>query len=461
MYHNEKPQKRDKFDYAIAGIYACAIIVSFNHTIELYDSGGFDIEIKLLNSLMQEWFGIKGFFTLSLFATLAAESAFTVGLWGLYEAFKVERKLPGMKYKWMWGMFLGGLVIIGWSNIGGTLGYNYLFGNPVKGLVLGLSVPYFVLNAVLVNFSRSQPNEVKETTEQPTDSPPKWKTWINTYKEIKEELATTKSSYAQEIMLEDETESYHPIEQEQTSNDKPNSEQIKTEQKEQEKIEQNLSEKSITEQGQIKQIEHAENEQNLIEQSNIERVESEQSEQEKVEQNLIEQTASDQTKNEQSKQEKSEQTERESGEENEEKNNLEPNKETMENERGEQGKIEQENNESSNSEQNENEQNEQPVIEQKSVEQSNIERSDQTEKNEQYETQKSNKKTNKKSNAHLRVVRTNKVKKGKSEQVAQYVLRLMKQNKEFTVRQVAEKIGCSPSTAQKGINKAKMMKQEA
>lgn len=415
MYHNEKPQKRDKFDYAIAGIYACAIIVSFNHTIELYDSGGFDIEIKLLNSLMQEWFGIKGFFTLSLFATLAAESAFTVGLWGLYEAFKVERKLPGMKYKWMWGMFLGGLVIIGWSNIGGTLGYNYLFGNPVKGLVLGLSVPYFVLNAVLVNFSRSQPNEVKETTEQPTDSPPKWKTWINTYKEIKEELATTKSSYAQEIMLEDETESYHPIEQEQTSNDKPNSEQIKTEQKEQEKIEQNLSEKSITEQGQIKQIEHAENEQNLIEQ-----------------------TASDQTKNEQSKQEKSEQTERESGEENEEKNNLEPNKETMENERGEQGKIEQ-----------------------KSVEQSNIERSDQTEKNEQYETQKSNKKTNKKSNAHLRVVRTNKVKKGKSEQVAQYVLRLMKQNKEFTVRQVAEKIGCSPSTAQKGINKAKMMKQEA
>jgi hypothetical protein len=427
VYHNEKPQKRDKFDYAIAGIYACAIIVSFNHTIELYDSGGFDIEIKLLNSLMQEWFGIKGFFTLSLFATLAAESAFTVGLWGLYEAFKVERKLPGMKYKWMWGMFLGGLVIIGWSNIGGTLGYNYLFGNPVKGLVLGLSVPYFVLNAVLVNFSRSQPNEVKETTEQPTDSPPKWKTWINTYKEIKEELATTKSSYAQEIMLEDETESYHPIEQEQTSNDKPNSEQIKTEQKEQEKIEQNLSEKSITEQGQIKQIEHAENEQNLIEQSNIERVESEQSEQEKVEQNLIEQTASDQTKNEQSKQEKSEQ----------------------------------ENNESSNSEQNENEQNEQPVIEQKSVEQSNIERSDQTEKNEQYETQKSNKKTNKKSNAHLRVVRTNKVKKGKSEQVAQYVLRLMKQNKEFTVRQVAEKIGCSPSTAQKGINKAKMMKQEA
>jgi hypothetical protein len=359
-------------------------------------------------------------------------------LWGLYEAFKVERKLPGMKYKWMWGMFLGGLVIIGWSNIGGTLGYNYLFGNPVKGLVLGLSVPYFVLNAVLVNFSRSQPNEVKETTEQPTDSPPKWKTWINTYKEIKEELATTKSSYAQEIMLEDETESYHPIEQEQTSNDKPNSEQIKTEQKEQEKIEQNLSEKSITEQGQIKQIEHAENEQNLIEQ-----------------------TASDQTKNEQSKQEKSEQTKRESGEENEEKNNLEPNKETMENERGEQGKIEQENNESSNSEQNENEQNEQPVIEQKSVEQSNIERSDQTEKNEQYETRKSNKKTNKKSNAHLRVVRTNKVKKGKSEQVAQYVLRLMKQNKEFTVRQVAEKIGCSPSTAQKGINKAKMMKQEA
>lgn len=56
---------------------------------------------------------------------------------------------------------------MGWSNIGGTVGYEYLFGDPVKGIVLGLSIPYFVLNAVLVNFSRStEQRSIEQAIEQ-------------------------------------------------------------------------------------------------------------------------------------------------------------------------------------------------------------------------------------------------------------------------------------------------------
>ncbi|MFC7441439.1 hypothetical protein [Laceyella putida] len=187
MYHKDN-HKRDKFDYAIYGIFICSIIVSFSKTIYLYESGGFDTPIGWMNNHWTEhWFG-KGFFNLALFATLAAESAFSVGLWGLYEAYRTEHKFPGLRYFWTWGMFIGGLVIIGWSNISATLGSNYLFGNPIKGLVLGLSVPYFVLNSVLVLFSRSQSEET-ETNEQPEQ--PKLTLWaaslgnaVNTFKSI-------------------------------------------------------------------------------------------------------------------------------------------------------------------------------------------------------------------------------------------------------------------------------------
>lgn len=164
-----KKRKLDKFDFAIYGIFICAIIVSFSHTIELYKSSRFDISIEWMNTpTTEKWLG-KDFFNLALFATLAAEFAFTVGLWGLYEAFKKEKELPGLKYKSTWTMFLGGLVIVGWSNIGGTVGYDYLFGDPVKGIVLGLSIPYFVLNSVLVNFSRSTVQRSIEQAEQKSE----------------------------------------------------------------------------------------------------------------------------------------------------------------------------------------------------------------------------------------------------------------------------------------------------
>lgn len=176
MKPHKDNRKRDKFDYAITGIFICSIIVSFNHTIELYKSAGFDDPIGWMNNLTEKWLG-NDFFTLALFATLAAEAAFSVGLWGLYEVFRTERRFPGWRYKWMWGMFIGGLVVIGWSNIGGTLGYNYLYGDPIKGLVLGLSIPYFVLNAVLVNFSRS----MKPSVQPEQNVQPKLLLWANTF----------------------------------------------------------------------------------------------------------------------------------------------------------------------------------------------------------------------------------------------------------------------------------------
>ena len=162
-------RKFDKFDVAVYAIFLCAIVVSFSHTIELYKSSNFDIPIEWMNSpSVEKWLG-KDFFNLALFATIAAEFAFTVGLWGLFEAFRREGAFPGWQYKWTWGMFLGGLLIVGWSNIGGTVGYEYLFGDPVKGIVLGLSIPYFVLNAVLVNFSRSTEQRSIELAEQTSE----------------------------------------------------------------------------------------------------------------------------------------------------------------------------------------------------------------------------------------------------------------------------------------------------
>ena len=390
-------------DSMIFIVLAGSIVFSVAHSIERLRQSGANGGLEYVGVLMFE-------------VIFMSSSAMLTGL-------LMKKKVPKSFLEWF-GLiltclgFLVGLGFVWWSNVNGMA-------PTTEGLIIGSAVPLLVLIGQ----------------------------GIIAYRYFIENASEEESHV-------NKTESKELMKQNRSLNNQPNGEQTESEQTESkmaEKIEQNSPEQLITEQKQTEQ----EKEQNLSKQSNTEHIESEQNEQEKIEQNLSEQTASDQTKNEQNEQEKSEQTERESGEENKEENNLESNKETMENERGEQGKIEQENNESSNSEQNENEQKEQPVIEQKSVEQSNIEQVDRTEKNEQYEIQKSNKKTNKRSNAHLRVVRTNKVKKGKSEQVAQYVLRLMKQNKEFTVRQVAEKIGCSPSTAQKGINKAKMMKQEA
>ena len=179
---------RDKFDYAITGIFLCAIIVSFNHTIDLYKSAGFDVPVQVLSSVVDYFFGKGESVTLALFATIAAEAAFSVGLWGLYEAFKIERVFPSpRRYKSTWLVFVGGLLVIGWSNVGGSLGFNYLFGNPIKGYILGLSMPYFVLNSVLVNFSRTY--KVDRTDNVQTEQP-SWKKWIQTAQEIKSEVST-------------------------------------------------------------------------------------------------------------------------------------------------------------------------------------------------------------------------------------------------------------------------------
>lgn len=154
-----------KFDYSIKAIFIFAVIVSFSHTIELYSSVGFDIEIKWLNNLLR-----VDFITLALFATLAAEAAFAVGLWGLYEAYKQHQSFPSIKEFWqVWTLFGCGLGIVGWSNIGGTVGYDFLLGQPYKGIALGLSIPLFVLGAVLVNFKRMNPNEGAQIDIQKND----------------------------------------------------------------------------------------------------------------------------------------------------------------------------------------------------------------------------------------------------------------------------------------------------
>lgn len=90
----------------------------------------------------------------------------------------------------------------------------------------------------------------------------------------------------------------------------------------------------------------------------------------------------------------------------------------------------------------------QPNIEQSKEE---IEQTEQT-NSEQDKSNKPKHRT-KKSNTKLYVV-PNKT-PSKTEQAYQYVIKLIEQNEEFTVRSVAEAIGCSPSTAQTAINRAK------
>ncbi|SMO55222.1 hypothetical protein [Melghirimyces algeriensis] len=143
-----------KFEVSIKAIFIFAVVVSFSHTIELYSSVGFDDKIVWLNDLLR-----VDFITLALFATLAAEAAFAVGLWGLYEAYKKKQGFPSIKEFWqIWTLFGSGLLVVGWSNIGGTVGYDFIVGQPVKGIALGLSIPLFVLGAVLVNFKRKHPS---------------------------------------------------------------------------------------------------------------------------------------------------------------------------------------------------------------------------------------------------------------------------------------------------------------
>lgn len=158
-----------KFELAIKAIFIFAVVVSFSHTIELYSSVGFDDEIVWLNDLLR-----VDFITLALFATLAAEAAFAVGLWGLYEAYKQHQRFPGVKEFWqIWTLFGGGLIVVGWSNIGGTVGYDFLIGQPFKGIALGLSIPLFVLGAVLVNFKRmhQEPQPTRQVAEVSEDQP--------------------------------------------------------------------------------------------------------------------------------------------------------------------------------------------------------------------------------------------------------------------------------------------------
>lgn len=158
-----------KFEYSIKAIFIFAVIVSFSHTIELYSSVGFDEELKWVNNLLQ-----VDFITLALFATLAAEAAFAVGLWGLYEAYKQRQRFPNVKEYWqIWTLFGGGLIVVGWSNIGGTVGYDFLIGQPFKGIALGLSIPLFVLGAVLVNFKRmhQEPQPTRQVAEVSEDQP--------------------------------------------------------------------------------------------------------------------------------------------------------------------------------------------------------------------------------------------------------------------------------------------------
>lgn len=155
-YWRERPQKLKtwwddaKFELAIKSIFIFAVIVSFSHTIELYGSVGFDEPVMWMNRLAR-----VDFITLSLFATLAAEAAFAVGLWGLYEAYEQSRKFPGPKEHWhVWTLFGSGLIVVGWSNIGGAVGYDFIVGQPYKGIALAISIPLFVLGSVLVNFKR-------------------------------------------------------------------------------------------------------------------------------------------------------------------------------------------------------------------------------------------------------------------------------------------------------------------
>lgn len=146
----------NKFSIAVYLIFLCGIIVSFTDTIALYDSGGFGEQINLPFIQSER-------ITLSLFATIMVEMAYTVGLWGLFESFRKNNKLKFENNKAVWFLFGGGLVMSGISNVGQSLGVSFLLKDPYKGLLLGLSVPYFVLCSVIVGFKAKQESEQMNT----------------------------------------------------------------------------------------------------------------------------------------------------------------------------------------------------------------------------------------------------------------------------------------------------------
>jgi hypothetical protein len=401
---------RDKFDYAITGIFLCAIIVSFNHTIDLYKSAGFDVPVQVLSSIVDYFFGKGESVTLALFATIAAEAAFSVGLWGLYEAFKIEREFPSIsRYKSTWLVFAGGLLVIGWSNVGGSLGFNYLFGNPIKGYILGLSMPYFVLNSVLVNFSRTYKVDRTDTvqTEQPG-----WKKWLKTAQEIKSEVSTLVGSNK----LNEQTE-HHTL---NTEHDTLYTEQTKSNTIQNEQIEQT---KLNIEHGtmntvQTEQIEHRTTNTEQVDKLN--NVHNQTNTIERAPLYVVQPNRTDKT----------EQTEQLS---------------TVQNVQTEQN-VQPLNKTKLNTVQNEHDTLDTEQTEHRTL---NIEQTEQL---------KLNNRTNKTEQANI--VQLNKPnKRNKTEQAVQYVSELIEQNIDFTTRSVASVIGCSPSTASAAINRAKQMVQ--
>lgn len=404
---------RDKFDYAITGIFLCAIIVSFNHTIDLYKSAGFDVPVQVLSSVVDYFFGKGESVTLALFATIAAEAAFSVGLWGLYEAFKIERVFPSpRRYKSTWLVFIGGLLVIGWSNVGGSLGFNYLFGNPIKGYILGLSMPYFVLNSVLVNFSRTY--KVDRTDNVQTEQP-SWKKWIQTAQEIKSEVSTLVGSnkpneQTEHRTLNTEHDTLHTeqieqtklnnVQTEQTVQTKLNTEHGTLNTAQAEQIEHRTTDTVQTEQ--VEKLNNVHNQTNTIERAPlyvVQPIRTDKTEQLNTVQNVqIEQ-------------------------------NVQPLNKT---------KL--------NTVQNEHDALDTEQIEQRAL---NIEQTEQKKLNNR------TKKTEQTEQPNIVQLNKPKNKRSKTEQAVQYVTEQIEQNKEYTVRSVADAIGCSNGTAQSAINRVK------
>ena len=378
---------RDKFDYAITGIFLCAIIVSFNHTIDLYKSAGFDVPVQVLSSVVDYFFGKGESVTLALFATIAAEAAFSVGLWGLYEAFKIERVFPSpRRYKSTWLVFVGGLLVIGWSNVGGSLGFNYLFGNPIKGYILGLSMPYFVLNSVLVNFSRTY--KVDRTDNVQTEQP-SWKKWIQTAQEIKSEVSTLVGSNKPNEQTEHRTLNTVQTELNTIQNEHAVQTKLNTEHSALNTV----------------QTEHRTN--NAEQSVRVEKLNS-------VHTNTIERAPL---------------------------YVVQPNR-TDKTEQIEQLNTVQDV---------QSEQNVQPLNKTKL---NTVQNEHDTLKTEQTEQTKLNNRTNKTEQPNI--IQLNKPNKpNKTEQAVQYVTKQIEQNNTYTVRSVADAIGCSPTTAQSAIKRVK------
>lgn len=130
------------FKIGVWVVLSCAMFVSFSHTIALFRTvgiaGGFD--------WLNHWLGVN-WIGAELFATIAAEVAFIMGVLGL-----LDSHVNGVKARWKthWQeliLFFVGLLVVAWSNIGATVGYDFLIGQPVKGIILGILIPFFIFGA--------------------------------------------------------------------------------------------------------------------------------------------------------------------------------------------------------------------------------------------------------------------------------------------------------------------------